>query len=600
MRWMSRLATALITLAALAGPPLIAGLWLAHRPWPPLSPTGIKAWLQQPRTLGDLLALVVLVAAVLWILTAGYLARRHLTALTARWRHLQHLPLPSPAQMTASSMAGVAALTLPTLTADHPATPTATSTTPPVDPASRQQAPAPPDTTAQMGITLPGGGWLPYPTALAISATAGLLWLHRRRIYQPSPHRIGTHHTDPDLQPLPATINAITTATADSNNASDPHPGAQVTPDNLPAGPLHLHGTGAPAAARGLIVAAALTAAAGRAATSHISISRDDWTRLLPELDPTTLPGVSIHDSAAGIAAPGAMQDHGKSPTGDARSSQPPTPVTTILLKDPTTPAARWQVDDDGVTTGRGITYPRRLCTLDHQTAVDLLALFHQRRTPRQPATTRPPAQPAATASIQPTAGRLALLGECTLTLHGEPVRLRRTAGLQILAYLAVHPNGASRSELISAIWPQLAPATITQRLHTTLSDLRVQLRPTIEEPVTRHGDHYQLGSDIGTDLRTWRATTTAITTAVTIPARTRACRQLLQMYRGELAATYTWPWINPAREAVRRDALDACLYLAEHTPAAEALDILTTATAIDPYNAAVQQRMAALNLHHR
>jgi hypothetical protein len=58
------------------------------------------------------------------------------------------------------------------------------------------------------------------------------------------------------------------------------------------------------------------------------------------------------------------------------------------------------------------------------------------------------------------------LLGGCELTIRDQSVALRRSAGLQIMAFLALHPDGATTSDLIRAVWPGLQPSTITNRLH--------------------------------------------------------------------------------------------------------------------------------------
>jgi len=192
---------------------------------------------------------------------------------------------------------------------------------------------------------------------------------------------------------------------------------------------------------------------------------------------------------------------------------------------------------------------------------------------------------------------RLTLLGGCHLSVAGETVHIRRTAGLQILAYLAIHPDGATRNELTHAIWPHLPAATISQRLHTTVADLRRQLRPLLEaDPITHHDDHYRLNTRaVRTDLQQWRTTVHAMTHAVGTAARHRACRDVVDIYRGELAAGHPWPWLTPAREQTRRTVIDACTTLAEHTDNDEALKWLQQAITIDPYNEPIHQQAADL-----
>jgi two-component SAPR family response regulator len=194
-------------------------------------------------------------------------------------------------------------------------------------------------------------------------------------------------------------------------------------------------------------------------------------------------------------------------------------------------------------------------------------------------------------------AAYLTLLGGCHLTVTGEPVRLRRTASLQILAYLAIHPHGATRNELTHTIWPHLQPATISQRLHTTLTDLRRQLRPLLgDDPIDHYDDLYRLNTRvIATDLQPWRTSVHAMANALGTTGQLDACRDVIDQYRGELAAEHTWAWLTPSREQARRTVIDACSVLAEHANPSEALHWLQRAIAIDPHNEPLHHQAADL-----
>ncbi|MGA5304584.1 AfsR/SARP family transcriptional regulator [Nucisporomicrobium flavum] len=588
MRFIARIATVLILLTVILGPPAAAGLWLAHHRGSAPTLDTIKEWLAQPRTPADLIIAVLLATALLWLLLVYYLGRHVISTLERRWRQLERLPLPTPAQVTAGSMAGIAALALPAAAHHTPAaTTTATAAPPPADPDSQSHStpsPEPTEHTSTAGIVLPGGGWIPYSTALTITALITLLEIQRRRSYRPVPYRVGTHRDDADLQAPPLTSQAVAAALADSTPMGS-STAAPVAPHQLPAGVLYLHGPGAHAAARGLLVTAALTAANQKASAYPLAVRRNDWLRLLPTLEPTpTLAGL-IDDTAPDIANYPAPPQ----PQETALNRR-----TVIVLDDPGTPAHRWHVGTDGTATG---TTARRLCTLDQNAATHLLRLVLPHHTDTQShivsASTAPEPKPEV-ASL--SAAKLTLLGDCTLTIDSQPIHLPRTAGMQILTYLAIHPEGATRTTLIEAIWPHLPPARITQRLHTTLSDVRRQLRPIAGDPVIRHGDTYLLSSEaIDTDLREWRNAVRIAAAALSPTSRADACERVVQLYLGELAAGQQWPWITAAREAARRDALDACVELAYLRPE-QAVHWLTRATTIDPYNAAVQHRIAQLN----
>ncbi|WP_212990894.1 AfsR/SARP family transcriptional regulator [Actinoplanes auranticolor] len=576
MRWVNRLATALIVLVVVAGPPLLAGIWLQHW-WQAPTRAQVEAWVEQPLTAGTIIAGCVAVAGLAWLLLLTHLTRRALRGLRRRLRRLRHLPVPTPAQMTASSMAGVAAFTLPAATTGHPQPlPAATDTSQPSDP-TRFDNHADRSAQAQpVGVALPGGGWIPYHTAAAITALAAAFWLQRRRHYRPDPRQPRDHHNDPDLQPLPGTVATVAAALTDDTIGPD-HAPLPLRAQRLPEGILLLTGPGASASARGLIVEAALSS------TFTVAMRPDDLGTLLPPGAPAT---PTLAQLTTGTGAHTAAR-------------------TIIVLSDDSRVAThRWHVSTDGTATGPDLTEPRRLCSLDQQTTADLLTLIRRSQQPPPSATPRaetvpkrPPALEAEPAVA--TGARLTLLGGCDLTVAGEMVHPRRMAGLQILAYLAIHSDGATRSELIRAIWPHLSPSTITQRLHTTLTDLRQQLRPLLgEDPITRNDDRYRLNTRaIGTDLQTWRTAVSVMTHAVGLNQLEQACRAVIDTYRGEIAAGHTWDWLTPVREQTRRTVIDAYATLAEHTDPDEALALLHRAISIDPYNEALHHQ--AGNLMH-
>lgn len=91
------------------------------------------------------------------------------------------------------------------------------------------------------------------------------------------------------------------------------------------------------------------------------------------------------------------------------------------------------------------------------------------------------------------------------------------------------------------------------------------------------------------------RVAVTAVTHAVGTESQRTACRQLIDQYQGPLAPGSTWPWLVPAREQVRRTAIDACSTLAEDTKPDDALLWLRRAIIIDPYNESLHHQAADL-----
>jgi DNA-binding SARP family transcriptional activator len=258
--------------------------------------------------------------------------------------------------------------------------------------------------------------------------------------------------------------------------------------------------------------------------------------------------------------------------------------ATVVLVGDDGHEGTRWHVAADGSVTGGGSV--RRLALLDVQAANDLMTLVQRHAGAASFAVTRPSRRPEPAA---PRRGQLRLLDGCRLLVDGTVLQLSRSAGLQILAYLAVHPNGTASNDLIRAVWPGFDPNRITKRLHTTLTALRQQLHPALDDAIVRHDQRYQLNRDVvATDLEQLHQAVAAAATAVTADQRTAAAQAIVDAYRGELAAGFSWPWLQPVREAVRRDVIDAYLQLAAAAPRSAALDLVRAAIAVDPYNEAL------------
>jgi DNA-binding SARP family transcriptional activator len=590
MRWMNRIATAMTLLAVVTVPPLLAALWYQQHPWHTPTRTEMQAWADQPLTAGTIVAGCAGVAGLAWLLLVTYLAARTGAALSQgvrRWwrRRRDHLPVLTPARLTAGSLAGVAAFTGPAVPAAGHAPAAATTGTPHAadqdvlgHDASDQAASQP------AGFALPGGGWIPYRTATTIAALTAATWLYRRRHYRPDPHQSSDHRTDPDLQPLPDTVHTITTALNDTTVPGRPSP-RPAGHDALPHGILHLAGPGAAVAARGLLVTTALSHAVG-GHRIDLLVRADDLNVLLPGWTPADLAGT-------GIRTTDQMNESDRADPDRERD------VITIQLGDTADVTGRWHVAADGTATGTDLTEPRRLCSLTPDAAHDLLTVT--RPTPPITTGTQPTHVSATPTPEKPgtTGAHLALLGGCLLTVAGKPVHLNRTAGLQVLAYLAVHPNGATRNELTHAIWPHLPASTIAQRLHTTIADLRKQLRPLIgDDPITRHDDRYRLNTAaISTDLLAWRTSHNAAAHAVDTSALLHACQSLADLYQGELCAGWSWEWLTPPREQIRRTAIDAHSALADHADANEALVRVQQALTVDPHNEILAQRAAELLL---
>ncbi|MCP3785267.1 hypothetical protein NLX85_18030 [Micromonospora sp. A3M-1-15] len=481
------------------------------------------------------------------------------------------------------------------------------------------------DTQAGDGITLPGG-WLPDTTAQQVAAAAALVWLRRRRAYQP-----GQPSTDAsDLTPLPATITAVREALTEADTRQLPAIPASAALPALPRPCVALTGDGAADAARGILLTRLLAALRDPQDTTRLLITHTALTTLLPDLPTDTqIPGLRVVDTidqAAALLA--SLINAPPAPGGGAGHpdllliTDPPNAPTaaqlgtlhqagaTVVMLGAGPSGTSWSIDRHGHIrdehTGRA---GPRLCVLNRTAATDLLAVIaHPARERQHPVTepAPPQLQPAETghARIPRQAGsdrraaapdipvvtnprlHVRVLGRPALLADGEPVTIRRSAALQVLVFLAVHPDGATTTDLVQAIWPGLPAHTVTGRLYTTLSDLRAAIRTATDATVLRHtDDRYHLDPD-RVDVDLWRLHAAAHHAATALTDAAPAWQTVIDTYAGDLAAGHTWAWIDPPREATRRLVLDA------HASAAAAqidphhrLRLLQDAIRVDPYN---------------
>ena len=219
-------------------------------------------------------------------------------------------------------------------------------------------------------------------------------------------------------------------------------------------------------------------------------------------------------------------------------------------------------------------------------------------RTPR----TMEPAEEAQGAPV-----RVWLLGPSRIEAFGEVVssRLRGTA-FEMLAWFALHPEGATRDAAADALFPDATAEKGRDRFWTALGNLRSRLgkpehstdRPL--EIIAKVGDRY-VPDAAALDVDLWRfeaALTDAATTSD--PAtKVRALERALAVYGGDFCPGIDDLWCEPAREDLHRRALDVAFRLAELTEqqgdSDGAVVAWERAIALDPIAEASYRRLATL-----
>ncbi len=211
---------------------------------------------------------------------------------------------------------------------------------------------------------------------------------------------------------------------------------------------------------------------------------------------------------------------------------------------------------------------------------------------------------------IPPATARLVqvrLLGTPRIEAVGTEVTkgLRRSSR-ELLAFLALFPDGAAGEKVAAALWPDHAVGSARTALQDALRSLRVALRTTTGARgpmfVTYGAGRYRIDHNlIDVDLWRFHAALADADRALRNddPAAAReALTHAVGCYQGPLAEDASYEWIEPYREEIRRQAVDAWTRLAgmnEPAESQQALALLDRALTHDPFNEQLYQRIMAV-----
>jgi DNA-binding SARP family transcriptional activator len=135
---------------------------------------------------------------------------------------------------------------------------------------------------------------------------------------------------------------------------------------------------------------------------------------------------------------------------------------------------------------------------------------------------------------------RISLLGPLSIAGAGRNGGLR-SAGEQLIAYLALHPRGARRDELTEAIWPGEDPKRSRQSLWQNISEIRSLLGP--EALIADHAlDRRCVTIDVE-ELELLLAEADAIRAPA---ARHQLLERALRLFRGQPLAGFDELWADP------------------------------------------------------
>jgi DNA-binding SARP family transcriptional activator len=166
---------------------------------------------------------------------------------------------------------------------------------------------------------------------------------------------------------------------------------------------------------------------------------------------------------------------------------------------------------------------------------------------------------------------RVGLLGPAQVEAWGaEIVSGLRSSAYELVAWFALHPEGATAEAAIDALWPDVVAKRGRERFWTALGNLRSRLAGSGQEGtriLVKVGGHYLLDQTI-LDIDLWRfeaALTDA--TQATGEAHVVALGRASAAYGGDFCPNTDAVWVEPVRQDLRRRALDVQIRLAElHT----------------------------------
>jgi DNA-binding SARP family transcriptional activator len=196
------------------------------------------------------------------------------------------------------------------------------------------------------------------------------------------------------------------------------------------------------------------------------------------------------------------------------------------------------------------------------------------------------------------------VLGPVRVTAAGEEIGGGLRKARELLAFLAVHRDGAGGEVISAALWPAATPEQALSQRQAAVRKARRLLRTATGLPgpmwVSLTADRYRLDPAVITsDL--WQLTghlAAARRASQDEPARLAAFQQAGSLYQGELAEGAGYAWAGAYAEDIRRQALDAWTGIADILQVrdpGQALAALETALGHDPYNELLYQRIMRL-----
>jgi DNA-binding SARP family transcriptional activator len=201
----------------------------------------------------------------------------------------------------------------------------------------------------------------------------------------------------------------------------------------------------------------------------------------------------------------------------------------------------------------------------------------------------QPPASAPSESSgqLQPS---IAVLGPLHVGSRERGARTLRSDTQQLLAYLALHPNGATRDALVATLWPDVDFEKGKKRLWRSISEARGQLG----DVVLRENDRYLLDrTAVAIDVDQFESLLRQADRDPSLESVAFLERALL-LVRGALLEGSDFPWADGEIRRLTATIVDRLAALGQHQlDAGNALEALSTAEkaiGFDAYNEAANR----------
>jgi DNA-binding SARP family transcriptional activator len=196
---------------------------------------------------------------------------------------------------------------------------------------------------------------------------------------------------------------------------------------------------------------------------------------------------------------------------------------------------------------------------------------------PEPTETTQWPARERSQSAALPI--RVKVLGPAEVEAWGKPVSTGlRASAYELLAWYALHPDGATAEAAIDALWPDVSAKRGRERFWTALGNLRSRLKGPDQdgiEIITKVGGHYRADPSV-LDVDLWHFES-ALAKAARAGAPAEAVGALeaaSATFRGDFYPNGDSLWVEPVREDLHRRALDAHIRLAQLHADADRVDV--------------------------